>query len=155
MLNLKIRCFVHIYSSESFISVVNNTNATYVGFVYLASLHFERTVVCCLLAADFYWNCNLRHVNFLRWSIFEPYHHCWYLSVAAVATAGPHVFTLTKLRLQLLLILKALLADETKVMVGNLYFGLLYIVLDIPLLVSLRWGIISSVLKMLQEVGKC
>jgi ABC-type transport system involved in cytochrome bd biosynthesis fused ATPase/permease subunit len=65
ILDLKIRCFFHIYNLESFISVVSNTNATYVGFIYLASLYFERTVVCCLLAADFYWNCNLRHVSFL------------------------------------------------------------------------------------------
>ena len=53
ILDLKIRCFFHIYNLESFISVVSNTNATYVGFIYLASLYFERTVVCCLLAADF------------------------------------------------------------------------------------------------------
>ena len=106
-------------------------NATFVGFIYLASLYFERTVVCCLLAADLYWNCNLRHVSFLRWSIFEPYRYCWYLSAAVVATAGPYVFTLTKLPLQLLQILMVLLADETKIMLGNLYFGLLFVVLDI------------------------
>jgi len=63
--------FFHIYSLESFIGVVNNTKATFVVFIYLASFYFERTVVCCLLAADFYWNCNLRHVSFLRWSIFR------------------------------------------------------------------------------------
>jgi len=63
----------------------------------------------------------------------------------------------------------ALLADETKIMLGNLYFGLLYlyfgllylyfgllyVVLDVPLLVSLRWDNILSVLKMIHEVGKC
>ena len=155
MLNLKIRCFVHIYSLESFISVVNNTNTNFVGFIYPASFYFEHTVVYCLLAADFYWNCNLRHVSFLLWNIFEPYRYCWYLSAAAVATAGPHVFTLTKLRLQLLQILMALSADDTKIMLDNLYFGLLYVVLDVPRLVSLHWGNISSVLKMLQETGKC
>jgi hypothetical protein len=47
MLNLKIRCFVRIYSLESFISVVNNTNANFVGFIYLAFFHFERS---CLLS---------------------------------------------------------------------------------------------------------
>jgi len=43
----------------------------------------------------------------------------------------------------------ALLAVETEIILGNLYFGLLYVALDSPVFVSLHCGNISSILKML------